>query len=122
MPTYLALGGYFDDVAGAQGGIGVGDEVALVGLELLFVGGFGVSGGLIDGIGLGVTGGRGGAGKGGKGLLGLGNGERVRKRVPHLFEKFVVGLFGGADFDGLHHFAGGDDDAADDFGRHGGVI
>lgn len=34
-----------------------------------------------------------------------------------LFEKVVVGLFGGADFDGLHHFAGGDDDAAEGFWR-----
>ena len=39
----------------------------------------------------------------------------------HLFKECVVGLFGGADFDGLHHFAGGDDDAADHFGGHGGV-
>ncbi len=34
----------------------------------------------------------------------------------HLFEELVVGLFGGADFDGFHHFAGGDDDAAEDSG------
>ena len=42
----------------------------------------------------------------------------------HFLEEPVVGLFGGADFDRLHHSAGGDDDAAEDFGwdpRHGGV-
>ena len=44
--------------------------------------------------------------------------------IAHLFEELVVGLFGGADFDGLHHFAGRDDDAAEDFrgrAKHGGV-
>ena len=33
----------------------------------------------------------------------------------YLFEKSVVGLFGGADFDRFRHFAGGDDDAAEGF-------
>lgn len=46
--------------------------------------------------------------------------SRARQRA-HLFEEFVVGLFGGADFDRLHHSAGGDDDAADCFGGHGGA-
>lgn len=44
--------------------------------------------------------------------------------IAHLFEELVVGLFGGADSDGLHHFAGRDDDAAEDFrgrAKHGGV-
>lgn len=36
VPTDLALGGDLDDVAGAQGGVGVGDEVAFGGLEMLF--------------------------------------------------------------------------------------
>ena len=37
----------------------------------------------------------------------------------YLFEEAVVGLFGGAYFYRLHHFAGGDDDAADEFGWWG---
>ena len=37
----------------------------------------------------------------------------------YLFEKAVVGLFGGAYFYRFHHFAGGDDDAADEFGWAG---
>ena len=48
VPAYLAFGGDLDDVAGAEGGVGVGDEVALVGLELLR-GGRG--GGLVSGFG-----------------------------------------------------------------------
>lgn len=47
-----------------------------------------------------------------------------RSGMRNFFEELVVGLFGGADFDGLCHFAGGDDDAAEDFGwgaRHCGV-
>ena len=42
----------------------------------------------------------------------------------HFSEPLVVRLLGGADFDRLHHFTGGDDDAADMFWRgprHGGV-
>lgn len=35
VPTYLALSGDSDDVTGAEGGVWVGDEVALVGLEML---------------------------------------------------------------------------------------
>ena len=35
------------------------------------------------------------------------------KGFSHLSEKTVVGLFGGADFDRLHHLAGRDDDAAE---------
>ena len=39
-----------------------------------------------------------------------------------LVEEIVVDLFCGADFHCAHHFAGGDDDAAEDLGwrRHGG--
>lgn len=44
----------------------------------------------------------------------------------YLFEEAVVGLFGGAYFYRLHHFAGGDDDAADEFewwgAGHGGCV
>lgn len=35
MPTYSALGGDLDDVAGAEGGVGVRDEVAVVASEML---------------------------------------------------------------------------------------
>lgn len=42
VPAYLALGGYPDHVARAQGGVWVGDEVALVGLEVLRKGGGGI--------------------------------------------------------------------------------
>ncbi len=87
VPAYLAFVGDLDDVAGAQGGVGVGDEVALVGLEML----------LADCL-----------------LAGFWSGRGWGR--AHLFEELVVGLFGGADFDGLHHFAGGDDDAAEDLG------
>ena len=33
----------------------------------------------------------------------------------HFFQKAIIGLFCGADFDCAHHFAGGNDDAAEDF-------
>ena len=99
VPAYLAFGGDLDDVAGAEGGVGVGDEVALVGLELLREGGGGL-------------------------LANWSGGIRWAELEAHFFEEPVVGLFGGADFDRLHHFAGGDDDTAEDSGwdsRHGGV-
>ncbi len=37
----------------------------------------------------------------------------------YFFEKVVVDLFCGADFYGAHHFAGGDDDAAEGLGGSG---
>ena len=43
--------------------------------------------------------------------LGLLNGGRWG--VCYFLEKAVVDLFGGADFHGAHHFAGGDDDTAE---------
>lgn len=51
-------------------------------------------------------------------------GVRWAELEAHFFEEIVVGLFGGADLDRLHHFAGGDDDPADNFWRgprHGDV-
>ena len=106
VPADAALGGDRDDVARAEGGVGVRDEVALVGLEVLCRGAGGVSG---------FSGGRWGTGREGGGGCGGGRTD--------FFEELVVGLFGGADFDGAGHFAGGDDDAAEDFGGgagHGG--
>ncbi len=58
--------------------------------------------------------GNGGVDREGKGREGKGR--------EHLFEKAVVGLFGGAHFDGFHHLAGGDDDAAEDLGRGAGHL
>lgn len=59
---------------------------------------------------------------GGKGEKGGGGRGEVWGKIgnQYLSEVLVVGLFGGADFDGAHHFAGGDDDAAEDFGRAAG--
>lgn len=64
VPADAALGGDRDDVARAQGGVGVGDEVALVGLEVLCRGAGGVSG-----FGRGEEGGTGREGGGGRTFL-----------------------------------------------------
>ena len=73
------------------------------------------------GFSAGRNGGKGGEGEGeGDGILGawMRGGERGGNG-RYLFEKMVVDLFCGADFYGAHHFAGGDDDAAEGFGRGG---
>lgn len=43
----------------------------------------------------------------------------VRERAGYLSEEGVVDLFGGANFDGFHHLAGGDDGAAEGLGWGG---
>lgn len=43
--------------------------------------------------------------------MGLGRGERGWGKGTCFAEEGVVGLVGGAHFDGFHHAAGGDDDA-----------
>lgn len=44
-------------------------------------------------------------------VVGLGRGGGKGGRGTCFAEEGVVGLVGGADFDGFHHAAGGDDDA-----------
>ena len=102
----------FNDVAGSEGGGGIGYEVRAVEEEML---GGGVLGFMVFVWGFGGH------------LRGEGMGEGGRRRVREgkgrggevLFEKGIVDLFCGADFYSAHHLPGGDDDAAEGLGGGG---